>query len=59
MNLIYGNKAVQTIIFKEEIEALKNTYLDRLSVIHILSRENLGNVLQKGRIDKKKVRPYL
>jgi ring-1,2-phenylacetyl-CoA epoxidase subunit PaaE len=54
VNLIYGNKAVQTIIFKEEIEALKNTYLDRLSVIHILSRENLGNVLQKGRIDKKK-----
>jgi|SaaInlStandDraft_1057018.scaffolds.fasta_scaffold01495_9 ring-1,2-phenylacetyl-CoA epoxidase subunit PaaE len=52
--LVYGNKAVQSIIFKEEIEALKNTYLNRLSVIHILSRENLGNTMQKGRIDKEK-----
>ena len=54
VNLVYGNKGVHTIIFREEIEALKNKYLHRFSVVHILSRENLGNDLQKGRIDKEK-----
>lgn len=50
----YGNKNFGSIIFREEIEALKNEYLDRLSVVHILSRESLGNPLQKGRIDAEK-----
>lgn len=54
VSLIYGNKGVNSIIFKEEIEALKNTYLNQFSVVHILSRENLGNAMQQGRIDKEK-----
>ena len=54
VDLFYGNKNVGSIIFKEEIEALKNLYMDRLRVIHVLSRENLGNPLQKGRIDREK-----
>lgn len=54
VSLVYGNKGIHTIIFREEIEALKNNYLERFSVVHILSRENLGNDLQKGRIDKEK-----
>ena len=54
VNLIYGNKGINSIIFKEEIEALKNTYLNQMSVVHILSRENLGNAMQQGRIDKSK-----
>tara|TARA_B100001059_G_C17821079_1_gene578339 strand:- start:808 stop:1875 length:1068 start_codon:yes stop_codon:yes gene_type:complete len=54
VNLIYGNKGINSIIFKEEIEALKNTYLNQMSVVHILSRENLGNAMQQGRIDKVK-----
>jgi len=59
VNLIYGNKGINSIIFKEEIEALKNTYLNQMSVVHILSRENLGNVLQQGRIDKAKCKMLL
>jgi ring-1,2-phenylacetyl-CoA epoxidase subunit PaaE len=54
VNLFYGNKSFKTIIFREEIEALKNVYLDRLRIVHILSRESLGNKIQKGRIDKEK-----
>lgn len=54
ITFFYGNKNFGSIIFREEIEALKNEYLDRLSVVHILSRENLGNQLQKGRIDAEK-----
>lgn len=54
VTLFYGNKGFGSIIFREEIEALKNKYMDRLRVVHILSRENVGNELQKGRIDKDK-----
>lgn len=52
--LVYGNKGFNSIIFREELEALKNLYMDRFRVIHILSRESLGNKLQSGRIDKEK-----
>lgn len=52
--LFYGNKGAGSIIFREEIEGLKNLYMDRFRVVHILSRENVGIPLQKGRIDKEK-----
>jgi len=55
VTLIYGNKGFASIIFREELEALKNTFIDRFRLIHILSRESLGNPLQKGRIDAEKV----
>ena len=55
VTLIYGNKGFASIIFREEIESLKNEHMDRLRILHVLSRESLGNKLQKGRIDKKKV----
>jgi ring-1,2-phenylacetyl-CoA epoxidase subunit PaaE len=54
VTFFYGNKNFGSIIFREEIEALKNNYMDRLRVIHVLSRESLGNQIQKGRIDKAK-----
>jgi ring-1,2-phenylacetyl-CoA epoxidase subunit PaaE len=54
VTLFYGNKGFHGIIFREELEALKNKYLDRLRVIHIFSRESPGNKIQKGRINKEK-----
>lgn len=54
ISFFYGNKNFASIIFREEIEALKNEFLDRLSIIHVLSRESLGNPIQKGRIDAEK-----
>mgnify|MGYP000346551195 CR=1 FL=1 len=54
VNLFYGNKNFNSIIFREEVEALKNTYMNRLRVVHVLSRESLGNQIQKGRINKEK-----
>jgi ring-1,2-phenylacetyl-CoA epoxidase subunit PaaE len=51
VTFFYGNKGVTSIIFREEIEALKNKYMSNLRVVHILSRESLGNTIQKGRID--------
>jgi ring-1,2-phenylacetyl-CoA epoxidase subunit PaaE len=52
--LFYGNKTSQSVIFKEQIEALKNQYMKRLEVHHILSREDQGTDYLKGRIDDEK-----
>jgi ring-1,2-phenylacetyl-CoA epoxidase subunit PaaE len=54
VTLFYGNKNFNSINFREELEALKNTHMDRLRIVHVLSRESLGNKIQKGRIDKEK-----
>jgi len=52
--LIYGNRTKHSIIFKEELQALKAKYLHRFSLIHILSREAMDSPLNSGRIDKEK-----
>lgn len=54
VTIFYGNKTISSIIFREEIEGLKNENMDRLRLVHILSRENLGTPLLKGRIDVEK-----
>ncbi len=37
--LVYANKGVNTIMFREELEDLKNLYMGRLNVIHILETD--------------------
>lgn len=53
--LIYGNKNRGSIIFFEELEALKNQFMQRLSVHYILSRERSDTTLNYGRIDASKL----
>jgi len=53
--LFYGNRTTDSIIFREELEGLKNRYLGRFSLFHILSREDPGNDLLSGRIDNSKL----
>jgi ring-1,2-phenylacetyl-CoA epoxidase subunit PaaE len=57
--LIYGNRTAQSIIFKRDLEALKDLYLDRLSVHHVLSRERQELELFNGRIDAQKIAAVL
>ena len=52
--LFYGNRASSSIMFREELEDLKNEHLDRFGLIHILSREQQDIDLFNGRIDKAK-----
>jgi len=52
--LVYGNRNRASIIFKEELEALKNKYMSRLSIIHTLSREKTDAAINHGRIDAAK-----
>jgi ring-1,2-phenylacetyl-CoA epoxidase subunit PaaE len=59
VTLVYGNRGRNSIIFKEALEALKNKFLHRLSVYHILSREQGDADLLFGRIDQAKTAQFL
>ncbi len=56
--LIYGNRNSASVIFKDEIEDLKDQYMERLEVHHVLSREDQGSDLLKGRITEDKVKGF-
>jgi ring-1,2-phenylacetyl-CoA epoxidase subunit PaaE len=53
--LIYGNRSISRTMFLEETLALKNRYLDRVSLHFVMSREPQQTELLNGRIDGKKV----
>jgi ring-1,2-phenylacetyl-CoA epoxidase subunit PaaE len=52
--LFYGNKTTQSVIFRDKLDGLKNKYMNRLEVHHVLSREDQGSDYLKGRIDAAK-----
>lgn len=54
ITLVYSNKTRNSIIFKEELEALKNKFMQQLSVVYLLSREKTDAAINHGRIDEKK-----
>ncbi len=53
--LIYGNRSRGSIIFFEELEALKNKYMERFNFINILSREKTDAGINHGRINREKL----
>lgn len=52
--LVYANRNFSTIMFREELEDLKNIHMGRLSIIHILESDSQENNLFTGRIDSNK-----
>jgi ring-1,2-phenylacetyl-CoA epoxidase subunit PaaE len=55
VTLIYSNKNISSIIFKEELDALKNRYLDRFQLVHILTQEGTDAPIFSGRINEQKL----
>lgn len=53
--LVYGNRNLSSIIFLEELEALKNKFLKRFTLINILSRERTEAPINSGRINNEKL----
>jgi ring-1,2-phenylacetyl-CoA epoxidase subunit PaaE len=53
--LVYGNRTKTSIIFKEDLEALKDKFIDRFRIYHILSREKTDAEINNGRIDVDKL----
>ncbi len=56
--LFYGNTSTSRAICLEELLALKDRYLDRLSLHFIMSREPQEVDLYNGRIDESRVRQF-
>lgn len=53
--LFYGNRATDSILFRAEIEDLKDRFLSRLSVFHVLSREQQDVPVLNGHLDAAKL----
>jgi len=53
--LFYANQETKSIIFSEELEALKNEYMGRFSLHHILENERQEAEVFNGRIDAEKM----
>jgi ring-1,2-phenylacetyl-CoA epoxidase subunit PaaE len=58
VTLIYGNRHFHSIVFREELEDLKDNYLGRLRVFHVLSGEPNDIQLFTGRIDSAKIQGF-
>ncbi len=54
VTLLYGNQRVASIMFREALDRLKNRYVSRFQLIHVLSRENRDIDILNGRIDNRK-----
>ncbi len=52
--LVYANRGVNSIMFREELEDLKNTYMGRFNVIHVLESDTQEADLFTGRVDAEK-----
>jgi ring-1,2-phenylacetyl-CoA epoxidase subunit PaaE len=57
--LFYGSRSTASIIFRETLEDLKDRFLDRLSVCHVLSREQQDIDVLNGRLDAERLRMLL
>ncbi|MBO9521484.1 MAG: phenylacetate-CoA oxygenase/reductase subunit PaaK [Nocardioidaceae bacterium] len=59
VTLLYGNRNTATVMFSEELADLKNSYVDRLHLVHVLSREPRDVELFSGRLDADRLRRLL
>ncbi|MGJ4943805.1 1,2-phenylacetyl-CoA epoxidase subunit PaaE [Bradyrhizobium sp. HKCCYLS1011] len=57
--LFYGNRTTAGMLFREQLEELKDRFLDRLSVFHVISGEDQDIPILHGRLDAEKVRVLL
>ncbi|MEM7068470.1 MAG: 1,2-phenylacetyl-CoA epoxidase subunit PaaE [Pseudomonadota bacterium] len=51
VTLIFGNRTTTSIMFREDLEDLKDRFLERFHVYHVLSREAQDVELFHGRVD--------
>ena len=57
--LVYGNRRMSSVMFNEALQDLKDRFRDRLTMIHVLSRQAQEVDLLQGRIDGGKVRDII
>jgi ring-1,2-phenylacetyl-CoA epoxidase subunit PaaE len=57
--LFYGNRSTGSMLFREALEELKDRFIARLSVFHVISGEEQDIPILHGRLDGEKVRVLL
>ncbi len=55
VTMIYGNRDFAHVMFRKELEALKDVYMGRFTLVHVLSREEQDVPLLNGRITGEKI----
>ena len=60
VTLIYGNRTIESTIFRQHLEDLKDRFIGRFSLVHVLSKGEMGNAsVLEGRINGEKVSALL
>lgn len=59
VTLLYGNRTAGSVMFADELADLKDSYADRLHLVHLLSRESTEVELFNGRIDPERLAKLL
>ena len=57
--LFYGNRTTDGMLFREQLEELKDRFIDRFSLFHVISGEEQDIPILHGRLDGDKVRVLL
>src|ERR1700756_1646995 len=57
--LFYGNRSTGGMLFREALEELKDRFMQRLSIFHVISGEEQNIPILHGRLDGEKVRVLL
>lgn len=57
--LFYGNRASGSILFREELADLKDAFLTRFTLVHVMSREHQDLDLLNGRLTAEKCQALL
>ncbi|MGA2053864.1 MAG: 1,2-phenylacetyl-CoA epoxidase subunit PaaE [Bradyrhizobium sp.] len=57
--LFYGNRSPDGMLFREALEQLKDRFIERLSIFHVISGEEQDIPILYGRLDGEKVRVLL
>jgi ring-1,2-phenylacetyl-CoA epoxidase subunit PaaE len=57
--LFYGNRSTENMLFREALEELKDRFLARFSLFHVISGEEQDIPILQGRLDGEKVRVLL
>ena len=55
ITLVYGNKTISSVMFLDDLIALKDRYTDRFQIFHTLSREQSDVDFLNGRLDGSKL----
>lgn len=59
VTLFYGNRTVESIIFREQLADMKNRFMGRFEVLHILSQEQSDLEIFNGQLDQQKLETLL